>query len=322
MKAARLTKEDRLQKCDAKRERRRKELIGIVKHGIEVSGNALQELKDDGYWEDTHTSWIAFCKENFAISKTKLFNLLKYTEVVGSLSKENQPKITTVDQALVLSKLPEKDRNGVVSKAESNGGITAENLKFYSAKPVRGKHVTDKVANSPESGLSSSESTESKPPSKPKSEPKPSTPKKESVILDGVKTPISSEALPYWNKRDEVQGFLTRISDIRSDFKKAAKGDQPLYSRVYQNTLDYLSRAYHVISDCKPYTLCTRCMGSPSLQPEGCSFCCSTGMISRIRWKNNADPRVKQLRMLSNAEYAAKHNLEKPVEEPEEVEEM
>jgi len=26
--------------------------------------------------------------------------------------------------------------------------------------------------------------------------------------------------------------------------------------------------------------------------------------------------------MLSNAEYAAKHNLEKPVEEPEEVEEM
>src|SRR5882672_3728555 len=182
MKTARLTKEDRLQKCDAKRERRRKELITIVKHGIEVSGNALQELKDDGYWEDTHTSWITFCKETFAISKTKLFNLLKYTEVVGSLSKENQPKITTVDQALVLAKLPEKDRNGVVSKAENNGGITTENLKFHSAKPVRGKHVTDKVANSPDSGLSSSESTESETPPKPKSESKPSTPKKESVV--------------------------------------------------------------------------------------------------------------------------------------------
>jgi hypothetical protein len=302
-----------------KRSKRRQELINSVHNGFEVAGDALQELRDDEHWKDTHTSWIVFCKETFGISKTKLFNLIKYTEVTGSLSRENQPKITSIEQALVLGRASEKERDEIILRAENNGGITAENLKFHSAKKAKKKAVTGPVTKVPDSGQSSSGTTESETPPKPKTS---SSKKEEKVELDDIGTPVPMESLSHWNKRDEVQGILTKISAAKKAFKDAAKGDHPLYSRVYQNALDYLSRAYHVVSDCKPYTICTRCMGSPSLQPEGCSFCASTGVISRIRWKNNADPRVKQMRMLANADYARSHNLPAPTEQPEELEEV
>ena len=295
------------------RKQRRDELVKSVVRGLDIAGDALQELKDDEHWKDTgHTNFSAFCKDNFGISKTKLYLILQGMEVIASLPKELQPKITSDSQIAVLAKLPKDKRKAVVIKAENNGGITAENLALHAAKPAK-KPKTEK------SRIRDS----STPQPEPVTEEKPKTPvkEKEKVELDKLQTPIPLDALPYWKMRDEVQDFLSRLSKVRSDFKEKAKGDHPLYTRVYQNFLDYLSRAYHVMSDCKPYTVCTRCMGSPSLQPDGCSFCASTGVISQIRWKNNSDPRVKQLRLLSNAEYAKKNNLPTPSEEPEESEE-
>src|SRR5215475_10215747 len=124
------------ERADTKRSSRRQELITTVRRGFDESADALQELKDDEHWKDTHTSWIEFCKETFAISKTKLFNIFKYTEIVGTLSKENQSKIINIEQALALAKVLPKDRDKVISKAENNGGITADNLRFHYAKKV------------------------------------------------------------------------------------------------------------------------------------------------------------------------------------------
>ena len=299
-----MTKIDLRAQSNAKRQKRRDELIGIVKRGLDMTGNALQELKDDGYWEDTHTSWIAFCKETFGISKTKLFNLLKYTEVVGSLSKENQSKITTIDQALALAKLPEESRNAVVSKAENNGGITAENLKFHGAKPAREKSVTDKVTHSPESGPSTSESAESKTPSKPKTPP---PAKERTITLDKVGTPIPDDALPYWNRRHEVQSVLTQISKIRTMIKSARDKQDCLWVKHGQDAYEYLSRAYSYISDALPHAVCLQCQGSYSMQEkEGCSVCGNTGLISEYRFDHYLPKELREIRLRSNADLAAK----------------
>lgn len=305
-------------------ERQGRELFKTIQDGLNrietdylTVGMALSKFKAGEYWKKTHTTFGDFRDEIFGISERYSQYLMKAADAVLSLPDRLQLKVTNATQARAIADVPEKDRVSAIDEASKKGELTAKNIL---AAVSKNGHTPQKPKPPKPNNSSGSDPapTESETPQKPKFTPK----EKPEIITDKVGTPMSAEALPYWGKRDEVQAFLTRISNLRTDFKKAAKGDQPLYSRVYQNTLDYLSRAYHVISDCKPYTLCTRCMGSPSLQPEGCSFCGSTGMISRIRWKNNADPRVKQLRMLSNAEYAAKHNLEKPIEEPEEVEEM
>jgi hypothetical protein len=293
--------------------------VSVVNIGLENIASALIELRDDEHWRDTgHTSFHEFCKDNFKLSKSYLYDIIKGLENISKLPKEIRPKITNGAQALALSKIPEKSWVKAILEAEKNGGVTAENLLLRGAKNITPKKPQTKsgVSVIPDTSVSESQpvTTENKKTTPPQQSKK--------IELDCIQTPIPDEALAYWKMRDKVQGILTQISDAKKAFKDAAKGDHPLYIRVYQNALDYLSRAYHVVSDCKPYTICTRCMGSPSLQPEGCSFCASTGVISRLRWKNNADPRVKQMRMLSNADYAKSHNLPAPSEQPEELEEV
>lgn len=274
--------------ADAKRLKRRDELIGIVKHGFQISGESLTELRDDEHWKDTHTSWIAFCKETFAISKTKLFNILKYTEVVGSLSKDNQSKITNIEQALALSSLAPKDRDRAIVKAEENGGITADALRFHGAKPVGKKSVSKESETVPSRDTPVSEKPESKPTSKP---PKPA----KVVLYDEIGIPIPDDAIPYWNRKQEVQDILTQIKDLKKVVVDGQTSGDHQWLKVTNSIADTFGSLYSLISEAKPYAVCTTCMGSPSLQPEGCNFCRSTGLISKWQWDTQSRQEIKDI---------------------------
>src|SRR5947209_5912568 len=129
----------------AKRAKRRQELINTVQRGLEMTGAALQELRDDEHWKDSHNSFHEFCKTTFSISKTKLYTLLKGMEVVTALPRNLQPLITSDAQIIALAKLPENKRADAISQAEKNGGVTAENISLHGAKPAPKTNVTNPV---------------------------------------------------------------------------------------------------------------------------------------------------------------------------------
>jgi hypothetical protein len=274
---------------------RRKELIEQFKNGWQSAGLALQELHDDEHWKDTHTSWIEFCKDNFGISKTKLYNILKYTEVMGSLSKENQSKITSIDQALALLKAPEKDRNKIVEKAENNGGLAADNLRVHGAKPARVKPEKPKPPTVPNSGQSTSESAESKTTKK--------TEKK--IFYDEIETPLPDEAIPWGpdsERAREVQDVLSAITKLKSIVVNGQRDRVLQWLKVSNSIADSFASLYSLISEAKPYAVCTTCMGSPSLQPEGCNFCKNTGLISKWQWDTQSRKEIKDMMLMRAAD--------------------
>lgn len=301
-------------------ERQGRELFKTIQDGLNrietdylTVGMALSKFKAGEYWKKTHTTFGDFRDEIFGISERYSQYLMKAADAVLSLPDRLQLKVTNATQARAIADVPEKDRISAVDEAAKKGELTAKNIL---AAVSKNGHTPQKPKPPKPNNSSGSDPA----PTESETPPKPPTPTKQKpeIILDKVGTPISQDALPFWNRREEVQGLLTQISRVRTKIKQARESEDSLYVRTSQNALDYLSRAYHVISDCKPYTLCTRCMGSPSMQKEGCPFCGSTGVISKIRWDNQSDPRVKQLRMLSNAEYAKSNNLKAPTEQPEE----
>jgi hypothetical protein len=311
-------KNDRIQLTPKKdRASRRKELIEQFKNGWASAGLALQELKDDEHWKDTHTSWIAFCKDNFGISKTKLWEILKYTEVVGSLSKDNQTKIAHIDQALALLKAPEKERNKIVEKAENNGGLAADNLRFHIAKPASKTKANVPPGMVRNSEPSSSETTESEMVSKPKNETKPEVKKKEPTVVDDVETPIPLDAMPYAIRQKEVARVLKSISDLRVEIKKKRDGGDHLWVKHGQDAYEYLSRAYSYISDASPDCVCLMCQGTYSMQKDGCNTCGNTGMISQYRFDHFLPKGLREIRLQSNADYAKTHETTKTRPNPE-----
>jgi len=136
MKAARLTKQDRLKKADAKRERHHQKLIQIVKEnyalvqkGRLACGKALIEIRDDGYWQDTHTSFKDYCAATFDISESYAHRLMDGINTINTLPEKLQSRISNEAQTRALSNVPEEDRASVVKAASKNGHVTAKSIE-------------------------------------------------------------------------------------------------------------------------------------------------------------------------------------------------
>lgn len=283
---------------NVKRAKRRQELINIVHHGFDVAGEALRELRDDEHWKDTHNTFAEFCKATFNISKTKLYVIIRTLEVVVALPKELQSKITNEAQALALLKVDPNARAKAIVECEKNGGVTAENILLHGAKKISsGDKKTNVTSPVTECGIphsTLSEKTESK--IAPKSKPTPSK-KEKIVIYDDNGTPIPDDAIPYWNRRQEVQEVLTQISRLKSIVVGGREKQDRQWLKVTNSIENNFDSLRSLISEAKPYAVCTTCMGSPSLQPEGCNFCRSTGLISKWQWETQSRQEVKDIVM-------------------------
>jgi hypothetical protein len=91
--------------------------------------------------------------------------------------------------------------------------------------------------------------------------------------------PIPAAALPYWNRRDEIEDMMSHASALRVSFSKISESD-PLYHRLWpvggmKQELDGIFRALQGIL---PSYVCGYCEGTNDV--ENCKGCNGTGLLS------------------------------------------
>lgn len=164
------------------------------------------------------------------------------------------------------------------SESPIESGVSEKN-GCQAANPKQAQNTPEKV-NQPQSSPINNSAEKTKPPRP----------------LDLTGFYIPEEALVFWNRREEIQAVLSRITQLKSDIKAQHDAGDLMYARVGNATIEFLDRAFSYFSDAKPFAVCSQCEGSPSFQPKGCNMCGNTGMISKHRWDKATRPEVKSLR--------------------------
>ncbi len=159
-----------------------------------------------------------------------------------------------------LNVVPRKRRPKVLAAAAKNGPITAKAIEAAAAAP----------------------------------------PPKPTIPLDKQGTKIPPPAWPYWERRDEVQPFLTQLSAMKSALKKAEAEKDNLYAWVWNIGIPYLSQAYSALSNAKKCYVCTMCKGWFDKLEDGCSTCKNTGLITQYQFDHCSLPETKAIRELAN----------------------
>lgn len=116
---------------------------------------------------------------------------------------------------------------------------------------------------------------------------------KPDIILDETGYPVPEKAMRFWNRRQEIQALLSRVSGIKSDLRFAQDNKDPMFNEVnISGSLADLERVYDGIKVAKPYAVCTSCQGK---LVERCQFCGGRGVISQFKW-SMVPTQVKALR--------------------------
>jgi hypothetical protein len=298
--------------------KRHKELVHIIKENWPIFnksrfaiGNALIELHDGGYWKSTHTSFADYCEETFGISDNYARRLMDAAKTQSELPEEWQSSIKNERQARALSDAPKSDRVEVLKVASQNGHITEKSIRDAMAKVEEMGGVQNVPMGTDRVSVKSGSESGSKPQN--------STRKKEPTLVDDVNTPIPLDAMPYAIRQKEVGAVLSQISKLRSDIKKARDGKDYLWVKHGQDAYEYLSRAYSYISDASPDCVCLTCQGTYSMQKDGCNACGNTGMISQYRFDHFLPREMREIRILSNADYVKTHEITKIRPDPKNV---
>ena len=234
-------------------------------------------------WNQTHTNFADFLMDRFSIKKSYAYLLIKSAKIVDEI-----PEYPV-----------ENERQARAHESNTNNGVSeSQNPQQNAENTVR----TGTEQNSTNGGNRNSVKAGSKPSSK-----------DDKVELDRVGTPIPNDAIPFWNRQQEVQDILTQISRLKGIVVKARNSEDALWMVIDNFVSERFDQLHSVISQAKPFAVCTQCMGSPTLQPAGCSFCHSTGLISKWKWDTCSPKELKELRLKSNIEYAKSHNINTPV---------
>ncbi len=116
------------------------------------------------------------------------------------------------------------------------------------------------------------------------------------VSLDHTGWKVPAPAAPFWERRDEVQKYLTQISEMKSEIEKAYKSGDSLYAWIGQTAIANLERAYSTISDAKMYSVCTECQGWFDKGAQPCGYCHGTGLLSKHRYNVCSSKQTKDIR--------------------------
>jgi len=128
-----------------------------------------------------------------------------------------------------------------------------------------------------------------------KSVEKAATPKPD-IILDRLGIPVPAKATPFWNRREEVQAILTKVSAIKASLKHAQDTKDLLFTEVnFSSVLAYLDNMFGGIKRAMPHTVCPTCNGK---LVESCTLCAGRGVISEILYER-VDEDVKKMRSKS-----------------------
>jgi hypothetical protein len=117
----------------------------------------------------------------------------------------------------------------------------------------------------------------------------------EIVPTDAHGVPITEDALPYWNRKQEIQDLLTTFSRLKSQFKKYDEDGDRLFSCVRQSMVNHLQSAYTTLTNAMPYAICLECEGRPELNK--CRSCHGTGLISKYAYEMYPFHEKKEFRL-------------------------
>lgn len=131
------------------------------------------------------------------------------------------------------------------------------------------------------------------------SEPEPPAPPK--TPKDDMGFPLTETALEYYERIQEVQDLMTKVSQVRSALKIAQDSEDNLLRHLYSQLLPSLDLSYSLLSSAKPYAVCLICdgtlketkkrtiMGDTVHDPKGqaCQHCHGTGLMSKFSFEQS-----------------------------------
>lgn len=246
------TKIEKLPLAEAVRLLACEKIIHSSKREFVRVGLALEEIRDKRLYRIKYGSFQEYCIKRWGFQRSYGYQLIESAKVAEKLSAIAD--IPTESCARALAKVHEERRATALKSALKSVG---------SSGPITAKAITKAAAqvNKPD------------------------------IILDETGYPVPEKALAFWNRREEVQALLTRVSSIKATLR-IAEGNKDLLFVNVSGTLADLDRVYEGIKASKPYAVCPSCQGK---LPERCQHCRGRGVISENDYKF-VPPLVKALR--------------------------
>jgi hypothetical protein len=94
-----------------------------------LMGEALREIRADKLYKKEYPTFEEFCVEEFDLKHSQVYNLIHAAEIRASLKSSSAlEEITSVNQALALSPVPQKQRVKVIRQAARSGAVTARSI--------------------------------------------------------------------------------------------------------------------------------------------------------------------------------------------------
>lgn len=151
--ASKRTPSSRSKARGSKQPSRYEELKATVRTWIEDRfkiADALKEIHDDRLYKDEYGSFEDFCHDEYGISKSNAYRLIKAAGVVASVRPSQVGTlISNETQAAALATVPKPKRAAVLRRARKAGRVTARSIRAaasQSAAPA----VSDVIDVTPE----------------------------------------------------------------------------------------------------------------------------------------------------------------------------
>ena len=113
------------------------------------------------------------------------------------------------------------------------------------------------------------------------------------VVRDDSGYPIPPLALPFWERREEMEEIARLISKARSAVRNLPVDDPMLVEVNLNSVLSDLNNAYTTFKQAVPTQVCGTCQGRA---PQTCLVCKGRGVISEFKWKTAIPEEIKAMR--------------------------
>ncbi len=219
------------------------------KHRL-LAEQALTQIRDKKLYRPYGTL-KEFCQRMFGWSDRRTQQVLAAEKVIASLPDKKRTMVRTERQARELSQVPDEQRVDVLKEAKRHGEITAKSIKS-AAKSVQGRNG-------------------------------------EEAVLDNAGIAVPATALPYWNRKSEVNEIINAVHAIKRKIEAIPK-DDPMYANVgLSGVVGDLKSAINRITGAVPAHVCPYCKGNAN----GCKPCHGRGVISEFFWKTAVPQEMK-----------------------------
>lgn len=244
---------------------RKLKLIKVVDNAEAVfveAGKALRALHGEKLYLDECNTWDEFCIKHWGKSRAQAYRLMDASAVV-----EMSPigdKIINESQARALKDVAPKDHKAVMAAASTRGPATAKSIN-------EAKDTVRAAAAGAGAG-------------------------KKEVIRDRIGCAVTDKALKYWNRRQEIQDWMSMVSEVKCGIERALKDRDLLYVEIRQSILGDLNMIREAISYALPHAVCPACNGQ---LVDKCTLCKGRGVLSESLYKKYpADLRAMHEKMV------------------------